>query len=92
MIEMYIVTLTAHGNIDHDENPYKNIVNGIEIEGKMVKMNTIEECQKAVRNYIMENDLGSGNWTGGKVYKDGKQIGYISYNGRYWEKGSKYYL
>jgi hypothetical protein len=58
----------------------------------MVKMNTIEECQKAVRNYIMENDFGSGNWTGGKVYKDGEQIGYISYNGRYWEKGSKYYL
>ena len=88
---MYTVTLSAHGNVDHEENPFKNIVNGIEIEGRIAEANTIEDCQRIVRNYIEENNLGGGNWTGGKVYENGVQIGYISYNGRYWEKGSKYY-
>lgn len=82
---MYTVTLSAHGNIDHYENPYANIVNGVEIEAKTAQAETIEECQKLVRMYIEENNLGGGNWTGGKVFKDGVQVGYISYNGRYWE-------
>ena len=88
---MYTVTLSACGNPDHNENPYSNIVNGIEIESKTAKANSIEECQRLVCDYIEQNDLGAGNWTGGKVSKDNEWIGYISYNGRYFEKGSKYY-
>lgn len=83
---MYSVTLSAHGNIDHDENPNLEVA-----EGRIAEATTIEECQQIVRGYIEENDLGGGNWTGGKVFKDGEQVGYISYNGRYWEKGSKYF-
>lgn len=88
---MYKVTLSACGNIDHNENPYNNIVNGTRIDGKVVEANSIKECQKIVREYIERNLLGGGNWTGGKVFKDGEQVGYISYNGRYWDKGSEYY-
>ena len=88
---MYTVTLLAQGNIDHKENPFLNIVNGRTIEPSIAEASTIEECQSLVREYIEKNDLGGGNWTGGKVYENGVQIGYISYNGRYWEKGSKYY-
>ena len=90
-IDMYKVILAACGNIDHYENPYDNIVNGIEIKKKIVEAETIEECQKAVEDYIDENDLGGGNWDGGQVFKDDERVGYISYNGRYWEKGSEYY-
>lgn len=88
---MYKVTLSACGNIDHNENPYNNIVNGIKIKSNVAECNSIEECQKVVGKYIEDNLLGGGNWTGGKVFKDTEQIGYISYNRRYWEKGSKYY-
>ena len=88
---MYKVVLSACGNIDHYENPYNNIVNGTKVKSNIAECSCIEDCQKAVRNYIEENNLGSGNWSGGKVFKDNEQIGYISYNGRYWEKGSKYY-
>lgn len=56
------------------------------------KAKTIEECRVIVRGYIEANDLGASNWTGGRVYQDGKQVGYISYNGRYWQKGSEYYV
>lgn len=88
---MYTVTLSACGNIDHDENPYNNIVNGTVVEPEIAEANTIEECQKIVCNYIQDNDLGAGNWNGGKVFKNNEQVGSISYNGRYWEKRSKYY-
>ena len=88
---MYKVTLSACGNIDIGENPYDNIVGGVRIEPNVVECESIEECQKVVRKYIKENDLGGSNWIGGKVYKNGTQVGYISYNGRYWAKGSEYY-
>ena len=89
---MYTVILSACGNIDHNENPYSNNVNGIEVKKEMVEAESIEECQKAVEDYIEENDLGGGNWSGGQVFKDDERVGYISYNRRYWEKGHKYYI
>ena len=88
---MYKVTLSACGNIDFNENPYDNIINGFKVPSQIIETHSIEECQNIVLNYIEEYCLGSGNWTGGQVYKENEQIGYISYNGRYWEKGSKYY-
>ena len=89
---MYKVTLSACGNIDIGEDPYDNIVGGIRVKANVVECENIEECQKVVRDYIKENDLGGSNWTGGKVYEDNTQVGYISYNGRYWPKGSEYYF
>lgn len=88
---MYKVTLSACGNIDIGEDPYDNIVRGIIVRPNVVECDTIEECQHTVRNYIEKNYLGGSNWTGGKVYRNDVQVGYISYNGRYWPKGSKYY-
>lgn len=88
---MYKVTLSACGNIDHNENPFDNIVNGIEVHPKIVECKSIEECQQVVRVYIKENCLGGGNWDGGKVFQNDEQVGYISYNGKYWPKGSSCY-
>ena len=34
---MYKVTLSACGNIDHDENPYDNIVDGIRIDAQIAE-------------------------------------------------------
>ena len=76
----YKVTLTAHGNIDHNQNPYEMIV-----PMEVAKCDTIEECQKVVRDFIEENNLGGGNFTGGQVYEGNVKVGYISYNGRFWE-------
>ena len=52
---MYKVTLSACGNIDHNENPFDNIVNGIEVYPKIAECESIEECQQVVRSYIKEN-------------------------------------
>lgn len=77
----YTVELTAHGNIDHGENPYEALAG---VEQTTRSADTIEELQKIVRDYIEEHNLGGGQWTGGKVTENGKEIGRISYNGRYW--------
>jgi len=82
---MYKVILSACGNIDHNENPFDNIVDYVEVLPQVVECKSIEECQQAVSKYIDANNLGSGNWNGGKVFKNNKQVGYVSYNGRYWD-------
>lgn len=79
---MYLVTLQACGNIDHGGN---------HINTEVSEASSIKKCQEIVCSYIQNNGLGAGNWIGGKVFKDNKQVGYISYNERYWKKGSKYY-
>ncbi len=83
MNRKYRVTLTAHGNIDHGQDPYSMLLPEAEAHS-----DTIEGCQKAVRHFIEENGLGAGNWTGGRVYdtRTGTAIGQITYNGRYWAK------
>jgi hypothetical protein len=37
-----------------------------------------------MKQFIQENDLGGSNFIPAKIYKNGKQIGFISYNGRVW--------
>ena len=78
---MYTVMLSSCGNPDFNQNPYEPVYGASK---QIFKAASIEECQQIVRNYIDFYNLGSGNWDGGDVFKDGKLIGYISYNGRYW--------
>jgi hypothetical protein len=80
----YEVELSAAPNVDYDEDDYNGY---IKIKKHKKKVSSIDEAILVVRNFISENDLGGGNWTGGDVYKNGKKIGAISYNGRYWEGG-----
>ena len=53
-------------------------------EPKSVRVTSIAEAVKACEEYIRENDLGGGNFVDPKVIEDGKHIGWISYNGRFW--------
>lgn len=80
----YEVKLIAHGNCDRVENPHKKICPSEAFRG-----NTIEEMQKAVREFITRNNLGAGNICMVDVMDLDKNevVGQISYNGRYWEGG-----
>ena len=80
-MKKYRVILEAYGNIDHGEDPYENIAPTLEIEA-----DTIEECQKAFVKYRDEHDLGAGNCPRVTVYEGEKEVGSISYNGRFWTK------
>ena len=52
-------------------------------------VNTLQEAAQKCREYIDENDLGGGNWSGGDVYDiNGKVIAHVTYNGRVWNTSS----
>lgn len=82
---MYQIVLTSCGNPDFGQNPRKPMS-----PAKCISANSIEECQVAARKYVDDYDLGAGNWSGGQVYQDGEYVGYVSYNGRFWDKDSEY--
>lgn len=81
----FLVTLDNVGNIDYGQSPF-HCLPGTSRTFKIC--NSIEECVTACRDYIDENELGGGNWTGGTVFKDSEPFAYISYNGRVWDKDS----
>lgn len=53
-------------------------------ERKTVQVATIAEAIKACLDYIAEWNLGGGNFVDPRVMEDGRHIGHISYNGRFW--------
>jgi hypothetical protein len=79
----FYVELASEPDIDYGYDITKKL------KLQKVPITSIEDAQSKVRKYIDDNDLGGGNWTGGDVYKDGKKIGRISYNGRWWSEESK---
>lgn len=86
----YQIELSAEPNPDFSPGSHEATVN---IPVKKVSVKSIDEARKRVIDFISENDLGSGNWTGGQIYQNGKPIAHISYNGKVWEgkQGSSNY-
>ena len=79
-VDTYEVELSAVPNPDYaDDNR-----GSVKIKKSKKKVSDIEEAKKVVREFIEKNELGGGNWPNGGVYKNGKKIGYISYNGKFW--------
>lgn len=47
-----------------------------------VPVENLSECSALVRAFILNNDLGAGEWIAGEVY-DGKElVAKLAYNGR----------
>ena len=84
----YKVELNSCGNPDRGQDPFSNVFGAY---ARVVRVNSIEEAQAVVREYIDEHNLGGGNWSGGSVWTEGGEyVGRISYNGRFWDKNSEY--
>lgn len=79
---MYKVILSAHGNPYRYQDPNMEVA-----KRKVASAESVEECQRIVRDYIDDNVLGEGNWTGGDVFLDDERIGCIAYNGTFFRKG-----
>lgn len=82
---MYTIKTEVLGNIDKGQNPNKPPW-GVDIV--TITGDTYVSIQDQVSDWIGENDIGGGEWCMPPVYKDGKVIGYMSYNGRLWESQS----
>jgi len=74
--------------LSHAPNP--DIADGYWQDGNPFALNVTAKVPNLLsasvvcRNYITRNGLGGGNWTGGQVFENGKQIARVSYNGRVW--------
>lgn len=81
---MYEVHLANVGNPDRGQDPTQPVY-GTE-SGIWKPVGSLREASQACRNYIEDNELGGGNWSGGKVRRvsDGEVVAEISYNGRAW--------
>ena len=79
------VCLEAMGNPDFGQDPNRPVA-----AHKMVTVEGIDHASRVCREYIESNLIGAGNWTGGQMYLNGKFIGKISYNGRFWPRGHEY--
>lgn len=75
------VSLSDAGNPDFGQDPSRSISGR---RARRVKVEGFSEASRICRDYIKENELGNGNWTGGKIEQDGKEIAQVSYNGTVW--------
>ena len=74
------VEVECFGNIDHGQNPNELIAK------KEIKGSTIKEIRKKVADFQSENMIGDGNWGECPLYVHGSLIGYMSFNGRVWDR------
>ena len=74
----YTVILANCGNPDRGQDASRRLPGTVR---KVVAVDDFPAASKACRDYIEENDLGGGNWTGGDIRENGKVIAKVSYNG-----------
>lgn len=79
----YKIKLTTIGNPDYGQDPSKPLYG---VKPAMIKATTIEELRQKVSVWKEYNNVGGGNWPMPAVYLDGAVAGYMSYNGRVWDR------
>ena len=82
------VWLSSVGNPDHGQDPSRPLF-GVSQHWQAV--DSLGLASAMCRAYIVDNDLGGGNWTGGMVRcrETHEEIATVSYNGRVWRKPSR---
>ena len=79
---MLNVQLMSVSDPDRDDAGEKRIPQ------RWVVVRSMAEAVTVVRAFITQNDLGMGNWTGGKIVDEfGMIVAQITFNGRVWEPG-----
>ena len=82
----YRVRLASVGNPDFGQNPRARKYGAA--PNRWQKVGSIAEASAVCRQFITDNELGGGNWSGGDVQDAaGKVAARISYNGRAWLPG-----
>jgi len=74
------VTLSSVGNPDHGQYYGENVLSPT----LLVEVKDLSEASAVCRVYIVQHNLGAGNWTGGTIRQGRKIVGRVSYNGRVW--------
>lgn len=82
----YLCPAQSVGNPDYGQTESQS-------EPKILSAPTLRGLVRKVRKYITEWNLGSGNWidpcvfySGNVKMPDGTLVGFVSYNGKLWER------
>lgn len=78
-----VIELSSVGNAAYGQDPNRPLF-GAEVNHS-VKVYSFKQASEVARKFIEDNELGSSNWSGGAILQDGKQIAFVTYNGRVWE-------
>jgi len=74
--------------LSHASNP--DIAGGYWLEPidakkkQIIPVSSFGDASEKCQEFIERNNLGGGNWTGGKVFDGKKHVANISFNGRVW--------
>jgi len=79
--KLFELTPQVCGNPDYGQDPNQPPY-GVDIV--KITAHNFDLLLKRVRNWQYENDIGGGNWMNPAVYFNGKEVGYMSYNGKVW--------
>lgn len=73
-----VVKLASVPNLDRYEGAERAIA------ATYVEVASFADAAAVCRRFITKHDLGSGNWSGGQVFRGLKLLARVSYNGRVW--------
>ena len=76
---MYQVKPIFMGNPDRGQN-------SAPVKPRTFSANTLNDLRDMIWDFLGDNGLGAGNWGTAKVFKDNQTYGYMSYNGRIWDR------
>ena len=75
---MYSLTVTIHGNPDRNQGDWE--------ETHTLSATNLPELIKVVRDFQGDNQIGGGNWGEATLSSNGRKVGFMSYNGRVWDR------
>lgn len=73
------VFLKSCGNPDHGQDPDRKYY--LSEPDRVVQVSSYAEASKVCREFIVRNDLGRGNWSGGQIVIDGEFVAKVNYAG-----------
>ena len=79
---MYSITIETVGNPDRQQ--FVSITDPCTITA-----DSFEELRQKVRDYQMNEHIGSGNWTDPYLWHNDTVLGCMSFNGRVWPSDSR---
>lgn len=75
------VLLSDVGNPDYRQDADRSVTG---LRPRWVKVTDFAEASRVCREYIDNNNLGGGNWSGGLITEDGKEVARVAYGGSVW--------
>lgn len=76
---IYTVKPKFMGNPDRGQNSSP-------VKPRTFSADNLNDLRNMVWDFLGDNELGAGNWGTAKVFKDNQTYGFMSYNGRIWDR------